>query len=113
MKKRLRFCWKESTHDGWFTEDKLIHAVCHILSTLLFVVVLYRYFSLTLTGIIVWAAILDNLLGLAWEAFETTAIWEKVAGWWGLGSGQRARCMSVKDLIANNVGMILALIVIG
>jgi hypothetical protein len=104
---KVKFCYNEPTQFGWFSYDKWLHFVCYIILGF----ILYGLFK-SITMVLVLA----NIIGFLWELFELTDLWDKICkSKFGklLHLGSKAACISVKDLVWNNIGILTMIIILG
>ena len=113
----MNWCWREGSGDTFISFDKWMHAVLHIIVTSVAYYVLGP-----------WVAILvSETLGIVTEVVETTHAWDifmkkvrnPIAKWlnnyfgWNLRMEGKSSCLSIKDIIVNQIGLIVGLIICG
>jgi hypothetical protein len=102
--KKLKFSWRESSEDSFWSLDKVEHFLLHFFLTL--------FFGLLFN---IWVAIIvSEIIGFGTELLEITpVIWIKLMKLLGEGKTDKgADFISIKDLIMNNLRMIVGIILI-
>jgi len=94
----MKFCKTEDSTDTFWGNDKIFHMLWHA-----FMAVCIGLFN-------PWVAIVVcEIWGFGTEVVECTNLFDKVTKFIDKGTS-KARCMSIKDLIVNNVGMLAGLV---